>query len=95
MNQVVVFHMKSCAPCREYLPRFKRQAVRYRSHLHIRTIAIDVSDKRVQDVAIQFKIDATPTTLVLDEKDVVLKRKAGGISDAEIDKLLAFAAKSS
>jgi thioredoxin-like negative regulator of GroEL len=95
MNQVVVFHMRSCEPCREYLPRFKKQAVKYRSHLHIRTIDVSVADKRVQDVAIQFKIDATPTTLVLDENDIVLKRKTGGIADKEIEKLLDFATKAS
>lgn len=93
MNQVIVFHMRGCEPCREYLPRFRRLAVKYRSHLHIRAIDVSVADKRVQDVAIQFSIDATPTTLVLDEKDVVLKRKTGGITDKEIAKLFEFAAK--
>ena len=95
MNQVIVFHMRGCGPCREYLPRFKRLAVKYRSHLHIRSVDVSVPDKRIQDVAIQFKIDATPTTLVLDEKDVELRRKTGGIDDKDVEKLLDFAVKKS
>ena len=91
-NQVIVFHMKNCPACHEYLPRFKRLAVKYRAHLHIRTVDINVSDKRIQDAAIAFKIEAAPTTLVLNEKDKVLKRKTGGIPDTEIAKLLQFAA---
>jgi thiol-disulfide isomerase/thioredoxin len=91
-KQVVVFHMKGCTPCREYLPRFERLALSYQSKLHIRAVNIAKPDKRVQDAVIGFKIDGTPTTLVLDENDKVLKRKVGNISDVEIEKLLKFAA---
>jgi thiol-disulfide isomerase/thioredoxin len=91
-NQVIVFHAKHCGPCIEYLPRFKRLAVKYRAHLHIRTPDLDIADKRIQDAAIAFKITGTPTTLVLDANDKVLKRKVGGITDAGIERLLKFAA---
>jgi thiol-disulfide isomerase/thioredoxin len=91
MNQVIVFHMCGCKPCKEYLPRFKRSAVKYRSRLHLRTIDVATSDKRIQDIAIKFRIQATPTTLVLDPNDKVIKRKIGGLTDEDIEKLLIFA----
>ena len=91
-KQVIVFHMKGCEPCREYLPRFEQAVLSYQSKLHVRAVNIAKADKRIQDAVINFKIDGTPTTLVLDENDKVLKRKVGNISNAELEKLLKFAA---
>jgi thiol-disulfide isomerase/thioredoxin len=58
MNQVVVFHQSGCPACAEYLPRFRRVAVKYRAHLNIQTPNVDRSDKRIQDAAIAYKINA-------------------------------------
>jgi thiol-disulfide isomerase/thioredoxin len=91
MKQVIVFHSSMCGPCQEYLPRFKRIAVKYRAHAHVRTPDILRSDKRVQDAAVAFKVRATPTTFVLDENDKVLKRKEGGMTDEEIEALFQLA----
>jgi thiol-disulfide isomerase/thioredoxin len=91
-KQVIVFHMRGCEPCRDYLPRFEKVAQPYQSRLRFCKVDITKSDRRVQEAAINFKVDGTPTTLVLDENDKILKRKVGNISNAEIEKLLKFAA---
>lgn len=92
MNQVVVFHMSNCPACKRYLPRFKRQAVKYRAFLNIQTVNVSTADKRIQDAAQKFEIKAVPTTLVLDEKDNILKRLVGDVDDKKIEALLASAA---
>lgn len=91
-NQVVVFYQDGCPACHEYVPRFKRIAVKYRSHLNIQVANLNRAVKRVQDAAVAYKITSSPTTLVLDANDKVIKRKVGAISDAQIEKLLADAA---
>lgn len=92
MNQVVVFYQDGCPACHEYLPRFKRQAVRYRAHLNIQTANLNRADRRIQDAATAYKVEAVPTTLVLDAEDKVIKRRKGAITDAQIAALFAFAA---
>lgn len=91
-NQVVVFYQDGCPACHEYVPRFKRIAVKYRGHLNIQVVNLNRAVKRVQDAAIVFKITSIPTTLVLDANDQELQRKIGAISDAQIAKLLENAA---
>lgn len=92
-KQVVVFHMTGCGPCAEYLPRFRKIAVRYKDRIPIRSVNIAKPDKRLSDAAIKFNIEATPTTLVIGDDDKVLRRQVGGLEDREIEKLLQFAAK--
>ena len=92
MNQVVVFHQSGCPACSEYLPRFKRIAVKYRSQLNIQTPNVNRADKRIQDAAVAYKITAVPTTVVLDANDKLLKRAVGSLSEAQIAKLFEFAA---
>jgi thiol-disulfide isomerase/thioredoxin len=93
-SRVIVFHQsRSCSHCKEYVPRFKKAIAAYRGRLDIRSIDLDKADKANQDAAVALKIHAVPTTLVLGNNDKVLKRKEGGISNAEIVKLLEFAAK--
>ena len=92
-NRVIVFHQsRSCSHCKEYLPRFKKAILPYKGKLDIRSIDLDKADKANQDAAVTLKIRSVPTTLVLGNNDKVLKRKESGISDAEIAKLLKFAA---
>jgi thiol-disulfide isomerase/thioredoxin len=91
MNQVVVFHQSGCPACSEYLPRFKRVAVQYRSHLNIQMPNLSRADKRIENAAIAYKIHAAPTTLVLDANDKVLKRAVGALPETQITKLFEFA----
>jgi thiol-disulfide isomerase/thioredoxin len=90
---VIVFHMgRQCSHCVEYMPRFKAAAQKYKGKLDIRHVNVTQSVKAVQELAAKLKITGAPTTVVLDEKDKVLKRKVGAVDNAEIDALLAFAA---
>ena len=91
-NQVVVFHMDGCPACKEYVPRFKRTALRYRNHLNIQSANISRADKRIQDAAVKYRIHAVPTTLVLDEHDKAIKRVTGAIETEQIEALLKLAA---
>jgi thiol-disulfide isomerase/thioredoxin len=90
-NQVVVFHQTGCPACHDYLPRFKRFAVKYRSHLNIQVANLARAEKRIQDAALAYKITSIPTTLVLDANDKVLKRKVGSLSDKQMEEIFAFA----
>jgi thiol-disulfide isomerase/thioredoxin len=92
-NQVVVFHQTSCSACEDYLPRFKRIAVKYRAHLNIQIANLNRADRRIQDAASTYKISGVPTTLVLDATDKVIKRMVGAISDKQIESLFTFATK--
>jgi len=91
-KQVIVFHMTGCEPCREYLPRFKRAAELYKGKLDVRSVNLAKSDRSYQDAAIKFKVNATPTTIVIDESDKVLRKRIGGLEDKDIAALLKFAA---
>lgn len=85
--QIVVFHMRGCGPCHEYLPRFRAVAIRYKGQLAIRAIDLAKSRKDFQDAAIKFKIEGTPTTLLLDDDDKVVQKQVGAITNTEIAKL--------
>jgi thiol-disulfide isomerase/thioredoxin len=91
--QVVVFHMNGCGPCEEYLPRFRKIASGYKNRLSIRAVNITRTERRIQATVIKFKVEATPTTLVIDDSDTVLKRKVGALDEREIERLLEFAVK--
>jgi thiol-disulfide isomerase/thioredoxin len=93
MKQVIVFHMTGCGPCEEYLPRFRAAIKPYKGRIDARAVNLARNDAGFQDAATKFKITATPTTLVLDERDKVLRRKVGGLEDRDITTLLEFAAK--
>jgi len=91
--QVVVFHMTpGCAPCEEYIPRFKQIARPYQSRAEIRSVNLAKPNKNFSDLAIRFKVDATPTTIVIDENDRVRRRRVGALSNEDVVKLLEFAA---
>lgn len=92
-KQIVVFHQHGCPACANYLPRFKRKAVKYRAFVTIKTANLSGDSKKILDAADRYKINVVPITLVLDANDAVLKRVEGSISDKEITELLEFAAK--
>jgi thiol-disulfide isomerase/thioredoxin len=91
-TSVLVFHQgETCPACKEYLPRFRKQAEPYRTRLDIRSINLNKADKAVQDAGQKFKITSVPTTIVLGAKDKVLRKAIGNIDDKKIAALLAFA----
>jgi thiol-disulfide isomerase/thioredoxin len=93
MNQIVVFHMRGCPACKEYLPRFKAIAAKYKDLVVTATPNVDKADKRIQDAATKYKVTAAPTTVVLDANDKLKKRVVGGIDNGSIEALFAFATK--
>jgi thiol-disulfide isomerase/thioredoxin len=90
-KQVVVFHMDGCPACHDYLPRFRRIAVKYRPFLAIKAANISVPSNAT--VADKYKIAAAPTTLVLDAEDKVLKRYKGALDAKSIEAIFVEALK--
>lgn len=83
--RAVVFVMQGCPACHEYGPRFTR-AARGAGVAHR---FIDVSGSaRGRRIGDEHKIRATPTTFLLDDQDLIVKRVEGAISNVEIQKLL-------
>jgi thioredoxin-like negative regulator of GroEL len=90
-NQVVVFHMDGCSACYEYLPRFRRVAVKYRPFLSIK--AANISAAANAGTANKYKITAAPTTLILDAEGAVLKRYKGALDVKSIEAIFVEALK--
>lgn len=92
MARVLVFVMKGCGACAEYVPRFKHLA-----GPHLRTglavEIIDIDSARGRKLARQFGIEATPTT-VIHRADGGGWKQVGGVSDGAIRHTLALARRS-
>jgi thiol-disulfide isomerase/thioredoxin len=86
-NQVVVFHADGCPACHDYLPRFKRIAVKYRPFISIKSGNVSRASKEIQEAADKYKIKNVPTTLILNERGEVIKKAIGSLENAEITKL--------
>lgn len=85
---IVVFHSDDCSHCKEYIPRFRRVALQYRTRISIKSVKVAASNFKLLD---RYKIRAFPTTCVLDAGEEVLKRREGAITDAAIVKLFEWA----
>ena len=92
MKQVIVFHQNGCPACHNYLPRFRRKAVKYRAFVNIQLANISRNQKALV-AADKYKVKAVPTTVVLDASDKLIKKIEGAIDDAKIVELLESAAK--
>jgi thioredoxin-related protein len=96
-KQIIVFHQHGCPACADYLPRFKRLAVKYRGLVNIQLANMSTTSeelfKKIAKAADRYKIDGAPTTIVLDANDQFLRRVVGSVSNAEIAKLFEFAAR--
>lgn len=91
-KQIVVFHQHGCPACTQYVPRFKRIGVKYRALINIQLANLSKADKKMIDAATRYKINAVPTTLVLDGERVV-RRVEGSVDDSEIRALFEAVAK--
>lgn len=85
-KQIVVFSADGCHACHDYLPRFRRIAVKYRAFIDIKSGNISKTGS-IQEIADKYKIKAVPTTLVLSTDGEVLHRYVGGIEDKKIVKM--------
>ena len=86
---VVVFTMKGCPACQEYLPRFRRIAQRWASCIPV--VYLDAAKDAQQDRADKFTIKYTPTTLILKRPNGFLKWESS-LSDEEIEAIFQRAA---
>ena len=75
---VIAFHMQGCGHCAEFLPRLRIQAVQ---HADVPTILIDVD--RNDQAARVYKIDGTPTTILIRKGQAIAKIDGAG-TDADI-----------
>jgi thiol-disulfide isomerase/thioredoxin len=90
-KQVVVFHMNGCPACHEYLPRFRRIAVKYRAFVPIKSANISIASNVA--TADKYKIKAAPTTLILDASDKVVRRYTGALDAKAIEEIFTEALK--
>jgi thiol-disulfide isomerase/thioredoxin len=86
---VIVFIQKMCGACHEFMPRFQRIAEPYKQ-CGVALYAPDVGnekDKKAQAAAEFYKIEATPTMVVISARGRV-KKIEGAVEDEEIVKAL-------
>lgn len=81
---VVVFHADGCHHCHDYLPRFRRVAVKYRPFVAIK--AVKLTEKNIE-LCDRYKIGGFPTTAILGPDETLIKKVEGAISEAEIEKI--------
>jgi len=85
---IVVFAMKECPACSDYMPRFQTIAGQFAGRVPYQIL--DANAPGVQELADRFSIEATPTTLVL-RKPVGAIKAEGSLSDNEILRLFNIA----
>ena len=86
---VIVFIQEGCPACHEFVPRFQRIAEPYK-RCGVALFAPDISnpkDQKAQDAANFYKIEATPTMVVVSARGRV-KKYEGAVEDEEIVKAL-------
>ena len=88
---VAVFYQDGCPACHEYLPRFRRVAVKYRPFVAIK--GANMAKPESHAAADQYKIKAAPTTLILDAAGRVLRREEGALDEATIEAIFVEAVK--
>ena len=86
---VVVFLMTGCHACHDYLPKFRRVAVKYRPFVAIKQVTFNGTNGDIVD---KYKIKAFPTTVILDASEKLVKRVEGSVPMAEIEKIFRAAA---
>jgi thiol-disulfide isomerase/thioredoxin len=87
---VVVFHMTGCSHCTEYLPLFKRVAVKYRNHVPIKHVHYKGGSTTMLD---KYGIEGFPTTIIIDAKEKLIKKAEGALSVADVTAIFEQAAK--
>lgn len=78
---ILVFAMKDCPACHEYMPRFQAVAGQFAGRVPYQIL--DANDPKAQQLADRFEIMATPTTMVLRRPTGAIKAE-GALSDQDI-----------
>ncbi len=86
---IVVFAMKDCSACEDYVPRFQTIANQFSGRVPYQIL--DANASGTQNLAERFGIEATPTTMVL-RKPVGAIKAEGALSDQDILRLFNIAA---
>jgi thiol-disulfide isomerase/thioredoxin len=81
---VVVFHADDCHFCHDYLPRFRRVAVKYRAFVAIKSVKL--TDKNME-LLNRYKIGGFPSTCILAADESLIKKVEGAIDEKAIEKL--------
>ena len=86
---VITFVQAHCPACHEFMPRFLAATAKYK-HCGVRIFAPDVSqrfDHETQKLADQFKIHATPPTVIV-SRDGRVKKLEGGVTQVRLERVL-------
>lgn len=81
---VVVFHSDECHYCHEYLPRFRRVAVRYRPFVAIKSVKVVAKNAGLLE---RYKIEGLPSTCILAADESLIKKVEGAIDEKAIERL--------
>lgn len=81
---VVVFHADGCHHCHDYLPRFRRVAVRFRPFVAIKSVKLTNKNIELCD---RYKIGGFPSTCILAADESLIKKVEGAINEKAIEKL--------
>lgn len=87
---VLVFHMKGCDACEEYVPRFRRISKDYKARVPI--LILDVDSPEAAPYADQYKVTEMPSTIVLTRSGHGAFKASGNMENTEIIKVLNYAA---
>ncbi len=82
---ILLFGMKGCPSCEDFLPVFHAAAERHRS---VPAYAVDC--ERLPEVADRFNVTSTPTIFLLSRGKTIKKFEGGG-SRADAEKLFRYA----
>ena len=86
---IIVFVMKECPACHEYVPRFRQVAQQFSGK--VPSVIFDVESPQGHPLADQFDIQATPTTMVLRRPLGAIKAE-GALNNIDIQQLFTIAA---
>ena len=89
---VVVFAMKGCEHCEEYVPRFQKIAAAYKAKFPVLILDAATKDAETQRFATQIGVGPVPVTAVLRRGPGIYK-VVGSVTDAEIRQILDLASR--
>lgn len=92
-NAVLVFVAQGCGHCEEYLPRFKRVAVKYRAFVPMRLIDLASGNPWDQALANLYHVAGTPATIMVKPDGKLVRKIEGSVGDGQIATMMEEAAK--
>ncbi len=89
---VVVFKMKGCPACSDYIPRLKRLSAKFPN---VPLFVLDIADPQYQAMADKYQVTNLPCTMVLTRSGRGAFKASGSIASSDIEKVLHHASKAS